>query len=80
MTFKDIPDGVLVNSKDVEVNDDPKVSVDEEIDELSAHVESMSDEIRLLEPGVDLEQWQCEMAVVQARCMLMVVRAVMARE
>ena len=56
-----------------------KAKVEQDISELSSHLESMSDEIRLLEPGVDLEQWQCEMAVVQARCTLAVARAVLVK-
>ena len=64
----------------IELADSPKAKMEQDISELSSHVESMTDEIRLLEPGVDLEQWQCEMAVVQARCMLLVARAVMAKE
>ena len=64
----------------IELVDSPKAKMEQDISELSSHVESMSDEIRLLGPGVDLEQWQCEMAVVQARCMLAVARAVLVKE
>ena len=53
-----------------------KIEVKHELAVLSDQVDLMDDEIKELVAGVDLEDWQCEMAVVQARCMLLLVRAI----
>ena len=63
----------------VDLPDVSRIAAEKEVADLFLHVESMREEIRLLEPGVDLEQWQCEMAVVQARCTLAVARAVLVK-
>ena len=53
-----------------------KKLVKQELVDLSKHVESLDEEIPELVAGEDLEDWLCEMAVVHARCMLLLVRAI----